>query len=367
MSGSVRGVWPTTDDGKLVVTQSMVSSFVNCPREVYYSNVLGLRTRLSSMPLTRGTWIHSLLEERANGGDWRKKHADLLDKARHEQFEEEVDDLAEQCWNIMISYEYVYDKSPLEPIRAELTVERPMFRGKALYRGRIDLIARDTEGDVWLVDHKTHRALPDWRYRELAFQNYSYLWAVQKAPQYQELGIPQPKGFIYDYCRTSAIHTPTLTNGGKISKSLKPSGTTYPVYKEWLRKNGMLTTVAGKDLLAITDPKERAYVEEFIVELKNRDHSDLFRRDYMQFTKEQSRRQLKSFLKSAKRMLEYDWSDPDAVERNLNACSGYSCGYKDLTVSDLMHGNSEIEQKTRYVKTRDPLDYYPNQKKGDKK
>ena len=43
-----RGTWPTTDDGKLVITQSMVSGFVNCPRETYYSIILGLRTRLES-------------------------------------------------------------------------------------------------------------------------------------------------------------------------------------------------------------------------------------------------------------------------------------------------------------------------------
>lgn len=66
-------------------------------------------------------------------------------------------------------------------------------------------------------------------------------------------------------------------------------------------------------------------------------------------------------------MLNYKWDDPDCVERNLHACSGYMCNYKDLTVADLMHGTSEIEQKTRYVTTRDPLDYYPNQKKGKKK
>ena len=43
------------------------------------------------------------------------------------------------------------------------------------------------------------------------------------------------------------------------------------------------------------------------------------------------------------------------------------CNYKDLTIADLIHGTSEIEQRTRYTTTRDPLDYYPNQKKGKKK
>lgn len=361
-----RGTWPTTADGKLVITQSMVSGFVECPRETYYGIILGLRPRLESKPLTRGTWIHSLLEERGKGGDWKELHKLLTKQAEETTFEEETAGLARECYNIMLSYEWVHRKELLTPLAVELTVERPMFQGKVLYRGRIDIIWQDENGDVWLGDHKTHASLPDWRYRELAFQHYSYLWAVAQAPGYKALGLPQPKGFIYDYCRTSAIHTPTMTTKGKISRVLKPSGTTLPVFTEWLRENNMLTTIRGKDLLAIEDPVERAYIEEFIVALQHRDYTSEFRRDKMVFSAEQSERQRKAFVTSARRLLTYKWDDPDCVERNLHACSGYMCNYKDLTVADLMHGTSEIEQRTRYVTTRDPLSYYPNQEKQKK-
>jgi hypothetical protein len=350
----------------------MVSSFVECPRETYYGIVLGLRPRIESKPLTRGTWVHALLEERGRGGDWKALHQELLEKARLDQFEEEVDVLAMECYNIVLSYDWVHRKDTLIPVAVELTVERSMFRGKVLYRGRIDIIWIDENGDVWLGDHKTHATLPDWRYRELAFQHYSYLWAVATSPEYKALrykgkSLPQPKGFIYDYCRTSAISRPSLTQKGKISRVLKPTGTTLPVFKEWLHQVGMMTTIRGKELLSIEDPAERAYVEEFLVELQHRDYSDLFRRDQLTFTPEQAERQRKSFVASARRLLTYKWDDPDCVERNLYACSSFMCNYKDLTVADLMHGNSEIEQRTRYVTTRDPLDYYPNQKKGKNK
>lgn len=370
-----RGTWPTTEDGKLVITQSMVSGFVACPRETYYGIVLGLRPRLESKPLTRGTWVHALLEERGKGGDWRAKHEELKQQAEATTFEEETAGLAEECYNIVLSYDWVYDQKLheyLTPIAVELTVERPMFRGKVLYRGRIDIIWIDEDGDVWLGDHKTHATLPDWRYRELAFQHYSYLWACQTAPTYKALRykgkpLPQPKGFIYDYCKTGSIKRPTLTQSGKISRVLKPNGTTYPVFREWLIENNMLSVIRGKDLLAIEDASERAYVEQFLMELKHRDYSDLFRRDRLTFSAEQSERQRKAFYQSARRLLQYKWDDPDLVERNLHACSSYTCNYKDLTVADLMHGTSEIEQRTRYVTTRDPLDYYPNQKKGKAK
>lgn len=365
-----RGTWPTTDDGRLVITQSMVSTFVKCPRESYYGIVLGLRPRIEKKPLTRGTWIHALLEERGRGGDWKALHAELTAKAEATTFEEETAGLAEECYNIVLSYDWVYRKENLTPVAMELTVERPMFRGKVLYRGRIDVIWMDEYGDVWLGDHKTHATLPEWRYRELAFQHYSYLWAVAKSPEYAALRhkgkpLPQPKGFIYDYCKTASIHRPKLTTKGKISRVLKPSGTTLPVMQEWLVQNNMATNIKGKFLLAIEDKVERDYVKGFLAELERREYDDLFRRDRMTFSPEQAERQRKAFVTSARRLLQYKWDDPDCVERNLDACSGYMCNYKDLTVSDLMHGNSEIEQRTRYVTTRDPLDYYPNQKKDE--
>lgn len=346
----------------------MVSGFVECPRETYYGIILGLRPRLTSKPLTRGTWVHALLEERGRGGDWRKLHKELTRKAEETTFEEETAGMADECYNIVLSYEWVHRDEELTPVAVELTVERPMFKGKVLYRGRIDIIWIDSEGDVWLGDHKTHATLPDWRYRELAFQHYSYLWAVATSPEYKALRykgkpLPQPKGFIYDYCRTGAIHTPTLTQKGLISRVLKPSGTTLPVFKEWLIKNDRARIIRGEFLLAIEDETERIYVEEFISELTHRSYDTEFRRDRLTFSPEQAERQRKSFYASAKRLLTYKWDDPDCVERNLHACSGYMCNYKDLTVADLMHGTSEIEQRTRYVTTRDPLDYYPNQDK----
>jgi CRISPR/Cas system-associated exonuclease Cas4 (RecB family) len=367
-----RGTWPTTEDGKLVITQSLVSTFVECPRETYYGIVLGLRPRIESKPLTRGTWVHALLEERGKGGDWKKLHKELTRKAEETTFDEETAGLAEECYNIDLSYDWVHRKDVLTPVAVELTVERPMFRGKVLYRGRIDIIWIDEFGDVWLGDHKTHAQLPDWRYRELAFQHYSYLWAVATSPEYKALRykgkpLPQPKGFIYDYCRTGAIKTPSLTTKGKISRVLKPGGTTLPVFKEWLVSNNLATVVKGEFLLAIEDAEERAYVEDFIQELTHKDYSGEFRRDRLVFTPEQAERQRKSFVTSARRLLTYKWDDPDCVERNLHACSSFMCNYKDLTVADLMHGTSEIEQRTRYVTTRDPLDYYPNQKKGKTK
>lgn len=338
---------------------------MNCPREIYYSVICGLRSRRASEVLTRGTWVHALLEARARGLDWKKVHADKITEKRLEQFEEEIDFIAEQVYKILTSYDFVYRRNDFQPIAAELTVERPMFDKSILYRGRIDLVARDSEGDIWLVDHKTHQNIPEWDYRELAFQHYSYLWACKKSPEYLALGIPQPKGFVYDYCRTNAIQTPTLTKSGSISRAIKPYRTTYPVMLEWLISQGLASIVSGQVLLAIENPLERNYVEGYLKELKHQNYHHLFRRDFLQFSAEQEKRQIKAFMTTAKRMLLYRWDNPDCVERNLLACSGFMCNFKDLTTTDLIHGSSELEQQTRYIRC-DPLGYYPKVEKGKK-
>lgn len=352
-----------TDEGIPVITQSMVTSFSQCPREFYYGYVLGLRPRMTSKPLTRGTWIHALLEAKANGDDWLPVHYAQLEKARQTMFDEEAESLAEECYNIMISYEYQYRNDPLTPVRAELTVERPMLGGRALYRGRIDLIVRDKDGDIWLVDHKTHQKFPDWNYRELAYQHYSYLWAAAKSPQYAELGIPQPKGFIYDYIRTGAIKVPTITVRGLVSRATPAAAQTYPVLRNWLLEREYMRVVNGQDVI-IVQGSEGDYLRELLETTKESDQLDKFRRDELVFDSAQSIRQMKSFLTTCKRMLDYRWADPDCVERNLGACSSYLCNYRDLTTADLMHGTSAIEQRTRYVCAGDPLDYYPDRQKG---
>lgn len=365
MQNSKRGKWPHSE-GVPVITQSMVSSFASCPREVYYSSVLGLRPRLESMPLRRGTWVHELLEYHFRGLDWEEQHRKLVKKSQEDLFEEESGDMAKECYNIVSSYVDYYQNDPLKTVAVELTVERPLFNGNALYRGRIDLVVEDKEGNIWLMDHKTHRVIPDWQYRELNFQNYSYLWACRKAPQYKALGIPQPKGFIYDYCRTSAIKEPTLTTKGVLSRAFKAKQTTPVVLRNWLKSSGLLRTIEGVDMLAIKDPVEYDHVASLIDEVSRQPLDSFFRRDRMEFTKEQQVRQMKSFLCTAKRMLEYEWSDPDLIERNVSQCCSFMCRYKDLTNADLIHGSSELEQRTRYVTTDNPLDYYPNQDSEDK-
>lgn len=69
---------------------------------------------------------------------------------------------------------------------------------KACLAGKIDLITRDTHGNIWLWDHKTCSTFPDSSWLRLNIQMRLYLWAAH------ELGL-RPVGIVYNMIRKPQI------------------------------------------------------------------------------------------------------------------------------------------------------------------
>ena len=89
------------DDGVTpVTTQSMIKAFRQCPREAYYKYVLRLKPKVRSLQLTRGKWMHSLLEAyyKEKSGiktlPWREVHDQLASDFR-KLFDEEKEKLGD--------------------------------------------------------------------------------------------------------------------------------------------------------------------------------------------------------------------------------------------------------------------------------
>lgn len=354
--------WPMYA-GVPVVTQSMVTTFLACPRCFYYSTVQGLRPKVTSIPLSRGTWAHALLEARANGDDWRSLHAERVKQEPDLLVDgcEDLEGLGEEVLRLVETYDWYYKNDPLEPVGAEVTVTRPLG-DRALYMGRVDLIARTpSDGKVWIVDHKTHRTFPDWRYRQLAYQHYSYLWAAQTSDEYAELGLEQPAGFMYDYLKTSAISAPRLNKNGSVS-SVGRDSFSYPTLIRWLKENGLLVgdpsphTPVRDLVLAVVDETKRASYMEALAVAWNRDYTSLLRRDYVVYEKGAVARAMSQFATAARSMLEYDWRYPTRLPQGQHGA--YRCRYEDLALADLVRGDSSLEQRLHYDRYENPLDYY---------
>lgn len=343
-----------------VTTQSMVKTFRECPREAYYKYKLRLRPKLETrQPLERGKWFHALLEERYKGGDWKALHKKLTAKFSQlfDEEKEALGDLPREVPILMKAYDWHYgdprfSEYDWEVLDAERTLEAMMPNGH-LFRGRVDLIVRDEFG-IWIVDHKTHKKQPDWNFRMLDEQSPLYIWAAR------ENGI-EAQGFIWNYLIVDALKSPRVVNAGNRFYKGDGANADYPTMMAAIKAAGWITDGKFNDSI---HPDEAARLKIELKRLKamrwNPDSpqtSPLFRRDRIEKSDDMIERVLAGFMRTSDRMHDYDFSDPNSIERNIGACKGWMCGFKDLSMADLVTGDSTGIRRSNY-KQHDPLAYY---------
>lgn len=373
------GIYLTEEDspwgpGVPVSTQSMVKAFLQCPREVYYKYVLRLQPKRVSTPLTRGKWIHALLEtyykslfeldgeptpknkRQAEEAMWQEHR--LWSSRFNKLFDEEKDrlgDLPNEIGQIMRGYFWHYGDpayasvNEWKVIGVEQTIEAMLPNGH-IFRGRYDMMVENEYG-IWLVDHKSHKKMPDWAHRMMDYQAPMYTWASHQG------GIPV-NGFIWNYLITKPASSPyVIADGSRFSKTGWDS-TTYPLALAALKKAGAIN---GKK---IEFPGNPAHTEELKLHMKRLrsqrwapgqlDSSPFYRRDEITHEDEQVERVVAMFTKTSERMHEYDYSTP---EMNTAECKGWKCSYASLAMADLVSGDSSRLQRIDY-QHGDPLEYY---------
>lgn len=352
------------DDGIPVTTQSMVKTFLTCPREAYYKYYLRLKPKTISKPLTRGSWIHECLEAHYKGFSWRSAHNRWVNEYNRMSWEDrqELGDLPSEIRQLLTSYFWHYENDPWEVIASEMEVER-MLPCDHLFRGKVDFIVKDGEDSVWVGDHKTHKRLPDWTFRELDQQSSMYLWALQPWAESQGLTI---KGFVWNYLVTEAIKEPKLTSSGdRFSRRLgKLPPTDYPTLIRTLKDTGC---VDNKGFTGKLRPDEQAKVVEELRQLKQDRYnpegtqtSPFFRREYLVKSPYQLETSVKQFCTVSEQMHGYNWEDQTSIPRNVGNCKGWQCRYKDLNIADAIRGDSELVAQLNYI-THEPLSYYESE------
>lgn len=343
-------------DGKRISTHSMLKTFRRCPKQAEYKYVHRLKPKMLAKPLRKGSWMHLLLEAFHKGEDWEALHTKLSAKFNR-MFDEERDfygDLPTECRALMTSYIWHYKFDPWKIIDTEFTLETE-FPDGTIYRGRIDMLIENEFG-LWLVDHKNMRTLPDHNFRLLDGQSALYLWAALRNR------IPV-QGFIWNYLRTKAPTTPKLVYKGKPSQRLSTRAmeTDYPTYVAELNR------LKREEGLRIT-PEYKAHAAR--LKAMRYQHgepqtSPFFRRDVLEKQPGMLRRVAIENFRTSSRMHEYDFSNPDAVERVVERSCGFSCSYEDVCTVDLMGGNTRPLVKQNYT-VGDPMDYYYDDKSPEK-
>jgi len=101
-----------------------------------------------------------------------------------------------------------------------------------VFQGRIDMIAQDEDGHVWIVDHKTAAQFFNPDFYDINPQAERYVWAL-----HQQLGI-DVKGVIFNDLRKKVPKPPKLLKNGGLSKN-KSQDTTVEEYMDAIKQHGL--------------------------------------------------------------------------------------------------------------------------------
>lgn len=329
----------------IVITNSLIKSFKGCQQQTKYKHVDLIGPKLSrSKPLKRGNWFHELLEAKYKGESVTAAHKMNISKF-NKLFDEEKEilgDLPHEMAALYKSYQWYYradDSWTVHEVEIKLEAELPNgMQGQ----GKADLLIEDEYG-LWVVDHKTHKRLPNFEYRLLDYQSAYYIWL------FRQCGIPV-RGFIWNYIVPTAPHPIKFNKNGQLSKR-QPAVMDYPT------ANRGLTDFQRRN------PEVQAILSNLESIRYNRDVpqiSPIFRRDLMEKSDDMVMSIMTDISRTADRYERFVRdleADPDTpIERAVNHNCQW-CAYKSLCVSELAGLDSEGVRRREYT-SHDPYEYY---------
>lgn len=161
-------------DGKTIVhiTSSHLNEYQSCPQKYDYSMVQNLRMITTPRPLSRGSFMHKVLEWYYKGKLLRKEkdseyanldHGEIIQKAilngRFYAVKNNVEsvDVNETLERLELYFKKYYDDG-WEPLFVEQPFSKILFDSDkllVLYEGQIDLVVRNRSGSIIFTDHKS--------------------------------------------------------------------------------------------------------------------------------------------------------------------------------------------------------------------
>jgi hypothetical protein len=322
-----------------VITHSMIKTMRRCAKQADYKYRQRLKVKTTNVHLKRGLWMHYLLEEHHAGRDWKVKHKELT-KEFNKLFDEEREyygDMPGDCARVMRGYIWHYrEASDWIVHETEFSLDVP-FPDGTIYRCKIDALVEDDYG-LWLVDHKTHKTLPNLGFRLLDSQSALYIWAALRSK------IPV-QGFIWNYVRWKAPTVPKLVQSGKRLSAVKID-TDYPTFLSAIKEYGLDPADYQDQLRALKSHRYKPGMTQ----------TSSF---YLRSTLEKDNFVLKQVasegFKTAKRMNTYNFDG--VVERSPDRRCTWDCAYPELCQVELLGGNAEFLRRKLYT-IGDPNDYY---------
>lgn len=321
----------TTDLLRVSFNQSRVKTFQRCPKQFQYKYLDNLQPKKKSRPLFLGSWVHACLEEHYKGNDWKVGHQTFVDEWNKLFDEEKVElsakyrgtPLPQVVERIMRSYMWYYRDDGWEPYMVEqiLEVETPLkVEGKYfVFKGRLDLIVKDSDGLLWLVDHKTASTIPPANsFHAMEPQLMLYPWAAK-----QQYGI-ELAGIIWNYVKSKPPSEPRELKSGGLSKAR--ISTDYPTLYRWLKSHGY-------------DPNDYAHILRPLAK-----RSDFLRRYKMPRESHVTKEVLQDVLSVVKKI-----DETKRYVRNVTRDCYRMCSYHDLCRAELNGFNTTRMRETDFV------------------
>ena len=310
------------------ITNSQAKSYQRCHRQYDYKYGQLLTPLSVGLPLKRGSWLHELLEADLRGKDWRERNEEL-ETEFNRLFEEERErygNLPLICENIMESYVYHWreERASWKILAVEEKFEIELPDGHTLVF-KVDGIIEDDYGQ-WLLEHKSHKTIPNDNYRFIDIQSARYVWGLMK------LGW-DIQGVIWDYIRTKEPSKPKLLQDGTRLSRAKLDTDLF-TYVSALKEYGL-------------DPRD---YRDVILRLK--EHNNFFRRERVPKPPRVINTLVEELVHVADE-IEGGYHPDRSIERGC----AFSCDYLEVCMTELYGGDAEQIRKLKY-RTASEDDYY---------
>lgn len=221
---------------------SDIDTYQRCPKKYQYRAVWKIQRKKQSLNLFRGIAAHEMLKDfylRIQAGLPRSEALEaVLDYFTNEVetgqylFEEE---LVNARMELKLMYDLVLrfldqeDFSGYEILHVEEEFYAVLDNGEVV-SFTPDLVIRDANGDIWIIDHKTTSQLPDGK---LPFGNLQAMFYIAGV---KALYGDAVKGFIFSRMRKKAPTQPRLNKtGAKKVNDLLRVDTTYEMLRDFIR------------------------------------------------------------------------------------------------------------------------------------
>lgn len=214
------------------VSWSKIKTWRHCRKQYQYKYFERIQRKAPALPLIRGSALGEMLDARALGKDPKKVLAKYEKEYRTLFIEEQemYGDFIGDLRRIFNNYVLNYKDEKLEYLGIEVEV-RVKLTKSIEFHGYIDKIVKDKNGQLWELDHKSHKSIPDEDNRYSDLQQVFYTWAYNKMVKPKD----QVSGVIWDYIKTKPPTIPESLKAGGLTKRANID-TTYETYLEEINR-----------------------------------------------------------------------------------------------------------------------------------